>query len=134
MGFLEKAKEQAEAKKQEEIAKRKEEAAAFLFESEEIEHFFKNETFGSGDDFTCITSLRLITIDKSFLTSKKAVFSIPFSKINYVSLQKGGFLNFSKEVEFGIHNKSMSLKFFNSEKALAFHKALSEKITPNQTE
>ncbi len=99
MGFFDKIADKATAKKLEEVK-------LLLLENEEVEYAFSLLL-----DHGYITNKRLIISDKSFLSSEQALISIPFSKINSVSiLKKGGFSTLKKlEIMVGSHSFAFTI-------------------------
>lgn len=124
MGLLGKLKDVA-ATAQGNMGKRiEDELNAYLLNGETIE-----STFQAKEDFGCITNKRLIFMDNSLTSSKKAVIAVPFSKITYVGLSRGGFMSFSKDVIVTIGSHTTTIDTYSSETALGLFKAISEKIS-----
>lgn len=117
MGIFDSIKTKAEEQKQQEIK-------SFLFPNEEVDKFFSMI-----EDYAFTTNRnRLVFIDKQITTSKKGVYSVPFSKISCVSLSRGGFMKLSNDVELTISGKSLELKFYDNKQAQEFYLTISEKI------
>lgn len=117
MGFFDNIQSKVDAQKQQEIE-------SFLLPNEEIE-----KVFSMIEDYAFVTSKkRLVFIDKQILSSRKGVYSVPFSKISCVSLSRGGFMKISSEVELTISGKSLELKFYDSNQAKDFYLTIAEKI------
>lgn len=116
MGFFDNQKKKLEDKIQKELD-------SFLIENESV-----NAVYAYGIDFCAITNKRVIYVDKQWSSSKQGVISIPFSKITAISLTKGGFMSFSKEVELTIGSKIIELKFISDTDAMAFCKAVYNSI------
>ncbi|MHA1733548.1 MAG: PH domain-containing protein [Promethearchaeota archaeon] len=60
----------------------------YLIEGEELKYVFDEKGIGSG--FVAMTNLRLIWLDKSFVTKKKIYVTIPYNKIKVLGVQVGG--------------------------------------------
>lgn len=112
MGFFDNQKKKLEGKIQQELE-------AFLIDGETI-----SAVYPYFNDFCALTSKRIIFVDKQWASSKQGVISVPLSKITAISLTKGGFMSFSKEVEITVGSKSVELKFMNDTDALAFCKSV----------
>lgn len=116
MGFLTNISEK-------QIAKAKEELALILPDEEEIEKVFIVK-----EDYCAITPKRVILIDKKLIGTKKALVTIPYSKINYVALKRGGMFSISKEVVIGTSGHNMEVDTYNLEEAYQIAKIISERI------
>lgn len=116
MGFLDNARE-----KLKETAKK--EVDTLLITGESIEKFYMVK-----EDYCALTNKRLLFIDKSFASSRKASTGIPFSKINSVSLKKGGAFSISKEVIVTVGSKDLEIDLWDANEALEIFKAISERI------
>ena len=117
MGFFDNIQAKADAQKKQEIE-------AFLLPNEEVE-----KLFSMIEDYAFVTNRnRLVFIDKQILSSRKGIYSVPFSKISCISLSRGGFMKISSEVELTISGKSLELKFYDSNQAKDFYMVIAEKI------
>ncbi len=116
MGFLDNARE-----KLKETAKK--EVDTLLITGEIVEKFYMVK-----EDYCALTNKRLIFIDKSFTSNRKASTGIPFSKINSVSLKKGGAFSISKEVIVTVGSKDLDIDLWDANEALEIFKAISERI------
>ncbi|GGB82863.1 hypothetical protein GCM10007424_23610 [Flavobacterium suaedae] len=116
MGFLDK-----QIKKIEE--KCKEELKTLLLEDETLEKFYLVK-----EDYCAITNLRLIFVDNSFTSSKKATTGVPFNKISFVSLKKGGTFTISKDVIVHVGNKDIEIDLYDTNQAIEIFKIISKKI------
>lgn len=117
MGFFDNIQAKADAQKKQEIE-------SFLLPNEEVE-----KLFSMIEDYAFVTNKnRLVFIDKQILSSKKGIYSVPFSKISCVSLSRGGFMKISSEVELTISGKSLELKFYDGNQAKEFYMTIAEKI------
>ena len=117
MGFFDNIQAKADAQKKQEID-------SFLLPNEEVE-----KVFSMVEDYAFVTNRkRLVFIDKQLISSRKGVYSVPFSKISCVSLSRGGFMKLSSEVELTISGKSLELKFYDGNQAKDFYMTIAERI------
>lgn len=116
MGFLDDQNKKNEAKAKEEVT-------SFLLEGESIEEIFLNI-----EDYVAFTNRRLIFIDKSLASSKKAVHSIPYQKLITVAYLRGGFFSLAKELEIAISGHTYEIKAYDNAKAMAIYKKLMGKL------
>ncbi|GAB4316485.1 MAG: hypothetical protein Kow0069_18720 [Promethearchaeota archaeon] len=91
----------------------------YLIEGETLKYVFDEKGVGSG--FVALTNLRLIWLDKSFLTKKKVYLTIPYSKIKKIGVEVGGLGKgfFSSSV---IEVNDKSFEFRGAEKATKAYK------------
>lgn len=123
MGLLQKLALNAQ---QIDISAVQKEMAPFLVENETIEIAFKIIR-----DQIIFTNLRLITIDKQGLTSRKVDYrSIPYDKIVQFSKESAGILDLDAELKIWVASMSEPLKFEFSKDAPIndVYQLLSEKI------
>lgn len=92
----------------------------FLIEGEYIEQIYKLQL-----DFAALTNLRLIFIDNNLGSNKKVVTSIPYSKIEVISIDEG---TLSDEVEIATKHKAYKLKFYKGTDVLGFYNTLAKHI------
>ncbi|RZM28490.1 MAG: hypothetical protein EOO88_08745 [Pedobacter sp.] len=116
MGFFEDQLKKVEAKATAEVS-------SFLLENEQMEELFMNS-----EDYIAFTDKRLVFVDKSLLSSKKAVHSIPYQKIITVSFLKGGAFSIAKEIEIAISGHTYEIKAYDDKKAMTIYKKLLEKL------
>lgn len=100
-----------------------EELSQIIPENEEIE-----KVFIVIEDYVAFTSRRVVLIDKSLLSSKKTLSSIPYSKINFTSLKKGGFMKLSKELIIGAGGSILEVDAFSQELAFNLMKEVNSRI------
>jgi len=98
-------------------------AEELLIEGEKLQR-----TFGLMNDFVALTNKRIIFVDKTYLSAKKSVVSIPYNNIEEVILGISG--TFSLTNEIGIVTKSHKhvLKFTKTADINGFHKSILAKI------
>ncbi len=80
------------------------------------------------EDFCALTEKRVVFVDKKLVSSKKTLTSVPFSKINFVALKRGGFLSISKEVIIGTGGLALEIDTYDGEQAYEIVKEISKKI------
>ena len=80
------------------------------------------------EDFCALTSKRVVFVDKKLVSSKKTLTSVPFSKINFVALKRGGFFSISKEVIIGTGGLALEIDTWDGEQAYEIVRKISEKI------
>lgn len=93
----------------------------FLIEGESIGQIYRLQL-----DFAALTSLRLIFVDKNLGSNKTEVTSIPYSKIEAISIEQGKAL--SDEVEIATKHKAYKLKFYKGTDVLGFYNTLAKHI------
>lgn len=117
MGFFDKMNSKMQEQRIQEIS-------SFLLDNEKVDKLFPMI-----EDYAFTTNKnRLVFIDKQMLSSKKGVYSVPFSRISCVSLSRGGFMKLTNDVELTISGKSLELKFYDSMQAQDFYLTISEGI------
>lgn len=80
------------------------------------------------EDFCALTAKRVVFVDKKLVSSKKTLTSVPFAKINFVALKRGGFLSISKEVIIGSGGMALEIDTWDGEQAYEIVRKISEKI------
>lgn len=80
------------------------------------------------EDFCALTEKRVVFVDKKLVSSKKTLTSVPYSKINFVALKRGGFLSISKEVIIGTGGLALEIDTYDGEQAYEIVKEISKKI------
>jgi hypothetical protein len=80
---------------------------------------------GSGTGFVAITNKRLLFYDKALMRKKKALTSIPFSKITAViSVDEGGIFRSTSELAVQVGSHEYELEFRGGDKAQrAYHRS-----------
>ena len=110
-------------KKERRVEKCRQEVENYLIEGETVEAIYLLM-----EDFVAMTDRRLIMVDKTFFSTKKAVVTIPYKQITSIGLAKGGFMSFSKDVAVAIGMVSFECSMYNEADVLDFYKRLSAKI------
>ena len=96
----------------------------FLFEGETVKCTYKLVR-----DFVSLTNKRIIFVDKSLMSRETIIRSIPYSKINSISVERNKKLfSFSNKVEIIGKGKDYELKISKSENVLEFYNTLAESI------
>lgn len=73
---------------------------------------------GAGTGFVGVTTKRLVFYDKAFLAKRKALTSVPFSKITSVSsIDEGGFFRSTSELVVRAGSDTYSFEFRGGDKA-----------------
>ncbi|MDY0102812.1 MAG: PH domain-containing protein [Lentimicrobium sp.] len=101
----------------------REELAMILPDGEEIEKVYIVK-----EDFCAFTSKRVVLIDKKLIGSKKSLTAIPYSKINFVALKRGGMFTISKEVIIGTSGAQLEVDTYDTAQAYEIMKKISGKI------
>jgi hypothetical protein len=88
----------------------------FVLEGEEV-----YKTYGYTEDFTAITNLRIIYMDKDIIGGRKGVMSIPYSKIESVFIEKGKFFSLSNKVVIQTKSMNHEIEFLKGDDVLGFY-------------
>lgn len=120
MGFLDNLKENLQDKVS---GNAKKELDKILPEGENIIKIYVVK-----EDFCAITDKRVAFVDKKLLGSKKTLTSVPFSKINFVALKRGGFLSISKEVIIGTGGLTLEVDTYDGEQAYEIMREISKRL------
>lgn len=80
------------------------------------------------EDFCALTDKRVVFVDKKLVSSKKTLTSVPYSKINFVALKRGGFLSISKEVIVGSGGLTLEIDTWDGDQAYEIVKEISKRI------
>lgn len=115
MGFLKSIEEQKEIIKKE--------LETFLIKDENIEIVFILTV-----DFVCLTNKRLIFVDKTILSKKSAIITIPYNKITSIAIQKGGAFSITDIIEINVSSESHDLKLYKGEDVINLYNSLADKI------
>jgi len=99
------------------------EVNSFLLDDENLEEIFMNS-----EDYVAFTNKRMMFIDKSLMSSKKAVHSIPYNKLITVAYLKGGTFSLAKEIEIAISGHTYEIKAYDDKKAMSIYKKLLSKL------
>lgn len=102
---------------------RSKEIDSFLFDGEVIEN-----TYGLLMDFACLTNKRVMFVDKTLLSKKKAIISIPYNRIDSIAIELGGALSISNEIEIITRGKEYELKFIKGADVQGFYRKLAQYI------
>ena len=116
MGFLENAQNKIKDNATAELLK-------VLPENEIVEKLYIVK-----EDFCGITAKRVVFVDKKMVSSKKTLTSVPFSKINFVALKRGGFFSISKEVIIGTGGLALEIDTYDGEQAYEIVREISKRI------
>lgn len=95
----------------------------YLIEGEAVE-----QVYGLLVDFVALTNKRVIFVDKTIVSKKTSVTSIPYSKIESISIEKGKTLALSNEIEIVTKHKAYELKFVKGGDVVGFYKSLTKHI------
>lgn len=101
----------------------KQEVSRVIPPGEEIKQIFAVK-----EDFCAFTEKRIVFVDKKLLGGKKTLTAMPFSKINFVSLKRGGFLSISKEVIIGTGGITLEIDTWDGDQAYTIMQEISKKI------
>ncbi len=115
--------ESKEEKSKKILSKAKEEAGLLILPKEEIQNIFLLT-----EDYLILTNKRILLIDKSVGSNQRSIVTIPYSKIESVSLAKGGVSVFSPEVEISVGSSYFDFKLRTPEDAVDFYRDLSSFI------
>lgn len=121
------SKEQAEKDFREAKVKMNEKMADKLLDK--VKHLFLEgesieKKYVVKEDFCIITDKRVLFVDKSLISSRKCITSVLFSKINFVSLEQGGFMKLSKEVILGLSGRELKIDTWDSAIAIEIYKEI----------
>lgn len=117
MNFFKKTAENAEQQKQDEIM-------ALLVDGERL-----LKIYNAFVDYCALTDKRVIMVDKELTSAKTVITSIPYSKINTLSIGKsGGFMAFNKVVQISAGTRNYEIILILPEHAQELHKAISNRI------
>lgn len=101
------------------------EVKELLFDGETIEEIYPLLL-----DFVCLTNKRVILVDKKLTSSEVFIYSIPYSKIEEISMEKGKMLTLSNQIEIMTKAKTHDLKFIKgtNTSVLDFYKKVCKHI------
>lgn len=103
--------------------KAKEEASILLLPREEI-----RKTYLLAEDYLILTNKRILLIDKTIGSNQRSIVTIPYSKIESISLAKSSVSVFSPEVEISVGSSFFDLKLRSADEAIDFYRHLSNMI------
>lgn len=123
MGFFENLEKSVAADKAKKLEKVRQEVMPMLLPDEELDSCFPLTL-----DFIAITNKRLLFVDKKWNSSKRAMISVPWSKVTGVLMERGGFMSFSQEVEVAVGSKAYEFKFYSPEEAMGAYNTILNKV------
>lgn len=123
MGIFDKIKEKQEQLQGAVNGRLEDKIAPFLTQGEQIEF-----SSSAKEDFVCMTDKKLIFVDGSLLSSKNTITMLPYGKISSVSLEKGGMMNFSKNVVVSYGSRAAEIDTYSKDKAMELVARLLDKI------
>jgi hypothetical protein len=97
--------------------------AEFLFEGEEV-----LQTYGLLLDFVALTNKRILFVDKTAMSRRTAVISIPYSKVEAISIEKGKLWSLSNRVEIQTKGRTYELEFLKGADVMGFYRTLARMI------
>lgn len=115
--------ESKEEKTKKIFSKAKEEASLLILPKEEILNIYLLT-----EDYLMLTSKRILLIDKTVGSNQRSIVTIPYAKIESVSLAKSNLSVFSPEVEISVGNSYFDFKLRTAEDAIDFYRNLSNLI------
>lgn len=86
------------------------------------------QTVGTLLDFVALTNERMIFVDRSVFGKRKAIISIPYSKIDAISLEKSSFWSGMNRLEIVTRAKTYELTFFKQANVQGFYQLLAQGI------
>lgn len=86
------------------------------------------QTIGSLLDFVALTNERIIFVDRNMFGRKKAIISIPYSKIDAIRLEKSSFWSRRNRLEILTRAKTYELTFYKKEYVQGFYQLLAQGI------
>ncbi|GAB3735099.1 PH domain-containing protein [Spirosoma lituiforme] len=124
MGFLDTMKEVANSAAAAKQNAFNDEVNTLLLPDEKIE-----DTIRLFADYFVFTSRRVIFVDAKAMSSKRAIISIPYSKISEVAMSSGGMMNFSQEVAIQVGSIQHEVKLYDAKQSIELYKKLVAKIS-----
>ncbi|MBB6451135.1 hypothetical protein HNR44_003129 [Geomicrobium halophilum] len=110
-------------KKAENRKNHREQASEYLVEDEQL-----LQTYGLMIDFVALTNRRVIFVNKSFVSKRSEVVSIPYTKIEEIALLKDRKLAISNPVRISTRSNNHHLNLIKGNDATGFYKQLSRQI------
>ena len=117
MGFFDKLTESASTTFNKEVE-------ALLLPGEAVEESIKLVS-----DYFVFTSKRIIFVDAKFMSSKRAVISIPYSKISEVAMSTGGMMSFSQEIAIQVGSVQHEVKLYDPKQSITLYNKIVAKIS-----
>lgn len=115
--------ESKEDKLRKTLDKVKEEASVLILPTEKI-----GQVYLLAEDYLVLTNKRILLIDKSHGTNQRSIVTIPYNKIESLSLAKSKLSVFSPEVEISVGSSYFDFKLRTAEEAIDFYRNLSRLI------
>jgi len=113
-----------EATKKDPLEAYRNEIQEFLLEDEKIE-----ELYSLLLDYVCITNKRLIFVDKSIMDQEVEIVTLPFSKIETISVVKNSkMFALTDKIKIMTKNKDYELKFIKNTNVKEFYNSLARNI------
>ncbi|SDJ24741.1 PH domain-containing protein [Natribacillus halophilus] len=103
--------------------KHQEQARQYIVEDEQLLH-----TYGLMIDFVALTDQRIIFVEKSWVSKRSEVVSIPYSKIEEIALLKDRRMAISNPVRISTRSNNHQLNLIKGNDAVGFYKQLSRQI------
>ncbi|WP_017731132.1 PH domain-containing protein [Nafulsella turpanensis] len=105
------------------LTKAREETALLILPQETIQQMYLLT-----EDYLILTNKRVLLIDKSLGSNQRSIVTIPYTKIESVSLAKGNLAVFSPEVEISVGSSYFDFKLRTPDDAIDFYRHLSSYI------
>lgn len=103
--------------------KHRQEVEKYLLPGEEAQ-----VVYSSIADWVAVTPVRLIFINTSWTSSQKTITSVPFSKIISVHMNRGGFMQITKEIVVTISGRDYEIKLLDADNAMELYSTIAERI------
>lgn len=88
---------------------------------------------GSGTGFLAITNFRLLFFDREFMRKRKALTSVPFSKITAVSsIDEGGLFRSTSELVIKTGSEAYEFEFRGGDKAQRAYKFIMQELLQHE--
>ncbi|QQK74966.1 PH domain-containing protein [Salicibibacter cibarius] len=110
-------------KKADNRKKHQDQAREYLVEDEQLLH-----TYGLLIDFVALTDQRVIFVEKSWVSKRSEVVSIPYSKIEEIALLKDRRMSISNPVRISTRSKDHQLNLIKGNDSVGFYRQLSRQI------
>jgi hypothetical protein len=115
--------ESKEEKLRKTLTKAKEEASVLILPNEKI-----REVYLLTEDYLILTNKRVLLLDKTLGSNQRSIVTIPYNRIESVSLAKSSLSVFSPEVEISVGSSYFDFKLRTAEEAIEFYRNLSSLI------
>ncbi|QQK79079.1 PH domain-containing protein [Salicibibacter cibi] len=110
-------------KKADNRKKHQDQAREYLVGDEQLLH-----TYGLLIDFVALTDQRVIFVEKSWVSKRSEVVSIPYSKIEEIALLKDRRMSISNPVRISTRSKDHQLNLIKGNDSVGFYKQLSRQM------